>query len=231
MSVTEEEEAEKSCITIPDHIITDRHRIIPRTNMPIGIADEIAQRFHDKEHEAGKKEECQRKFEVYNSHPKENLKIKKEIGEDIKEISEAKPASHQSSPITSSSRHQTPSPEKQTSTPSSQNRKKSLAKKTRKVKYVSWIQIGKRHVIKIDDDIRQTFKCMSDVMELPDSDRQKIVSLRIDRYNENDSDITLIEALKIKGFTIYERKKVVDDDPLEIIPIVSWELLRKMECF
>ncbi|KAI3775835.1 hypothetical protein L1987_45589 [Smallanthus sonchifolius] len=69
------------------------------------------------------------------------------------------------------------------------------------------------------------------VTELPDSDLQKIMSLGIDRYNESESAKILIEALKLKGLSGYEMKKVVDEDHIEIIPIVSWELLSKIEKF
>ncbi|KAI3815513.1 hypothetical protein L1987_15184 [Smallanthus sonchifolius] len=124
-----------------------------------------------------------------------------------------------------------PSPKNEVSTPSSENRKKSLGKKIRKAKIISWNHIGKWYVIKRDDGSRQTFKCISEVMKLPHSDVQKIMSLGIDRYNESESANRLIEALKLKGFSRYEKKKVVDDDPIEIISIVSWELLSKMMKF
>ncbi|KAI3704325.1 hypothetical protein L1987_74543 [Smallanthus sonchifolius] len=68
-------------------------------------------------------------------------------------------------------------------------------------------------------------------MELPYSDLQKIMSLDIDRHNESESAKILIEALKLKGLSGYEMKKVVDEDPIEMIPIISWELLSKIEKF
>ncbi|KAI3802164.1 hypothetical protein L1987_30294 [Smallanthus sonchifolius] len=49
---------------------------------------------------------------------------------------------------------------------------------------------------------------------LPDSDLQKIVSLGIDRNNENDSATRLIEALKLKGFTGFDRKQALVNIPL-----------------
>ncbi|KAI3762950.1 hypothetical protein L1987_53395 [Smallanthus sonchifolius] len=60
--------------------------------------------------------------------------------------------------------------------------KKSLAKKTTKAKIISWSHVGKMYVIKKDDGSRETFRCISDVMKLPDSDHKKIMSLVISPF-------------------------------------------------
>ncbi|KAI3825246.1 hypothetical protein L1987_06727 [Smallanthus sonchifolius] len=139
--------------------------------------------------------------QAQTSFPLDILKIKKEIEEKTKDSSEPNSPPHQSSLITSPPRHQTPSPEKEVTTLSS--RKNSLAQKTKKAKIISWSHVGRRHVINRDDDNKETFKCISDIMKFPDSDLQKITSLGIDKYNENESAKRLIEALnKIEKFVI-----------------------------
>ncbi|KAI3704326.1 hypothetical protein L1987_74544 [Smallanthus sonchifolius] len=42
MSVTKEEDDEKTCSVIHEHVPTDPHNIILGTNMPLGMADEIS---------------------------------------------------------------------------------------------------------------------------------------------------------------------------------------------
>ncbi|KAI3815355.1 hypothetical protein L1987_15020 [Smallanthus sonchifolius] len=63
-------------------------------------------------------------------------------------------------------------------------------------------------------------------MELSNSDIQKIVSLCINRFNNSERARLLIQALKKKGFNVHEEEKM-EEVPLEIIPIVSRELLGK----
>ncbi|KAI3811034.1 hypothetical protein L1987_20749 [Smallanthus sonchifolius] len=70
------------------------------------------------------------------------------------------------------------------------------------------------------------FKCISDVMELSKSDLEKIGSLGIHRFNDSESARLLIQALKKKGFNIREEEKK-EEEPLEIVPTVSLELLEK----
>ncbi|KAI3827017.1 hypothetical protein L1987_01078 [Smallanthus sonchifolius] len=89
------------------------------------------------------------------------------------------------------------SPQRKLSTPSS-SRKKSLAKKSRKARIISWTHMSR--------------------------------SLGVDRFNESESSRILIEALKQRCFTGYEPKKV-EEESLEVIPIISWELLSKTEQF
>ncbi|KAI3825364.1 hypothetical protein L1987_06847 [Smallanthus sonchifolius] len=221
MPIIEEEEEQ---MDLSEHITTDPHSIIPGTNMPLVLADETTQRFQEEENEAAKREEAERKLEVSQSKAvarraiqkkisqKENiLKVRKEIGEESKNTSP-----------------QQTSPRIEISSP--QPEKKSLAKKPRKARIISWTHIGRRYVIKRDDNKRETFKCISDVMELPDLDLQKIKSLEVDRFNESESSRMFIEALKQRGFTGYEQKEV-EEEPLEVIPIISWELMSKTEQF
>ncbi|KAI3825507.1 hypothetical protein L1987_06997 [Smallanthus sonchifolius] len=117
-----------------------------------------------------------------------------------------------------------PSPQRTTTTPSS-SRKKRIVIKKRKASITSWNQVGKRYVIKRDDNTREIFKCISDVMELSNSDLERIVSLGIDRFNDSGSARLLLQALKKRGFNVREEEKK-EEEPLETIPIVSWELLR-----
>ncbi|KAI3774180.1 hypothetical protein L1987_48725 [Smallanthus sonchifolius] len=125
--------------------------------------------------------------------------------------------------------YSTPFPQRQIST-SPSSRKKSQSKKSRKARIISSTHIGRRFVIKRANKNIETYKCISDVMELPDSDLQKITGLRIDRFNENESSKMLIKVLKQRGFIVYEENKV-QEEPLEIVHIVTWELLSKTEQF
>ncbi|KAI3775841.1 hypothetical protein L1987_45596 [Smallanthus sonchifolius] len=78
MPVTEEED-EKTCSVIPEHVPTDPHSIILETNMPLGMDDEIAQRIQEEENEAAKKEESERKLEVYKSKGAARRQAQKKI--------------------------------------------------------------------------------------------------------------------------------------------------------
>ncbi|KAI3825039.1 hypothetical protein L1987_06514 [Smallanthus sonchifolius] len=75
MPIMEEEEIEKDV-----HVTTtdDRQSIIPGTNMPLGLAEELARRLYEKEDEAMRKEDAERKLEVYQSRmaAKRNLEKK-----------------------------------------------------------------------------------------------------------------------------------------------------------
>ncbi|KAI3825230.1 hypothetical protein L1987_06708 [Smallanthus sonchifolius] len=121
--------------------------------------------------------------------------------------------------------HSTPSPQRTITTPSS-SRKKWIAIKKRKASITSWNHVGRRYVIKRDDNTREMFKCISDIMELSNSDLEKIVSLGIERLTNSESARLLIHVIKERGFSVREEEKK-ERDPLEIIPIVSWELLGK----
>ncbi|KAI3813747.1 hypothetical protein L1987_18479 [Smallanthus sonchifolius] len=55
----------------------------------------------------------------------------------------------------------------------------------------------------------------------------RITSLGIARFNDNESSRLLILALKKRGFNVYEEEKK-EEEPLQIIPILSWELLGKI---
>ncbi|KAI3744935.1 hypothetical protein L1987_58033 [Smallanthus sonchifolius] len=63
----EDKEVEKSHKKDPAAVVSDHNRIIPGTQMPTGMADEIAQRFHEEELKVAQEEENQRKIEVYRS--------------------------------------------------------------------------------------------------------------------------------------------------------------------
>ncbi|KAI3811033.1 hypothetical protein L1987_20748 [Smallanthus sonchifolius] len=85
---------------IPTKTSEDPHRIIPRTNMPLGLADELARRLQEQEDEVMRKESVERKIKKQvrkeqvvaqqnistsqPSHPTELLKVKKEVVEQSK---------------------------------------------------------------------------------------------------------------------------------------------------
>ncbi|KAI3798041.1 hypothetical protein L1987_33307 [Smallanthus sonchifolius] len=134
--------------------------------------------------------------------------IKKEVAEELKASSP-----HQSltrKDVSSPSSQQTPSPRREYSTPYPQRitstpssfRKKSLAKKKEKPE--------SSHGFMLAEDLR------------------KIVSLGIDRFNDSERVRLLLQALKKKGFSVYEEKEK-EEEPLEVIPTVSCELLGKTE--
>ncbi|KAI3744941.1 hypothetical protein L1987_58039 [Smallanthus sonchifolius] len=77
----------------------------------------------------------------------------------------------------------------------------------------------------------ESYKCISDVMKLPDTDLQKIASLGVNRNTEHDSVVNLIKALKMRGFTGFEREEKIENTHVEHIIIMSWEYLNKMEKF
>ncbi|KAI3821679.1 hypothetical protein L1987_09248 [Smallanthus sonchifolius] len=159
-------------------------------------------------------------------HPTELLKVKKEAAEQSKassphqsptriELSTPYPQ-QTSSPMKD---HSTPSPQRTITTPSS-SRKKRIVIKKRKASITSWNHVGKRYVIKRDDNTREMFKCISDVMELSKSDLEKNVSLCIDRFNESESARLLIQALKKRGFSVREEEKK-EEEPFETVPILD----------
>ncbi|KAI3754612.1 hypothetical protein L1987_54399 [Smallanthus sonchifolius] len=135
MSVIVEEDIKED---VSENIATNLHSIIPGTNMPLGLADEIAQRLQEEEIEVARGEEAERNLEVYQSKvaitiqqnislnasaaqapsPLQILKIKKEFREEAKDTTPQETPSR----IKSSSLlpQQTPSPRREYSTPSPQ---------------------------------------------------------------------------------------------------------------
>ncbi|KAI3798048.1 hypothetical protein L1987_33315 [Smallanthus sonchifolius] len=77
---------------------------------------------------------------------------------------------------------------------------------------------------------KSSFKRKLTRKKLPNSDLRKIVSLGIDRFNDSERVRLMIQALTKKGFNVYEEKEK-EEEPLEVIPIVSCELLGKIGQF
>ncbi|KAI3808170.1 hypothetical protein L1987_24116 [Smallanthus sonchifolius] len=112
--------------------------------------------------------------------------------------------------------HPTPSPQRTITTRSS-SRKKRIAIKKRKASITSWNHVGRRYVIKRDDNTREMFKCISDVMELSNSDLEKIVSLGIDRFNDSESARLLIRVLKEREYLSVDRIITLVPDDLRAL--------------
>ncbi|KAI3808175.1 hypothetical protein L1987_24121 [Smallanthus sonchifolius] len=77
-ALTPAKETEKNVLTTTTD---DPQRIIPGTNMPLGLADELARRLQEQEDEAMRKESVERKLEVYQSRMAAKRKIQKKISQ------------------------------------------------------------------------------------------------------------------------------------------------------
>ncbi|KAI3783313.1 hypothetical protein L1987_42391 [Smallanthus sonchifolius] len=257
MSMVEQEETRKDVSETAD---ADPQSIIPGTNMPLGLADELAQRLQDEENEAIRREEAERKLEEYKSKAaakralqkmisqKESDKAQRKpwqneliasgrfqmrdlirikmstLSEMVKQVRKDQITTQQNITVNLNSSQSTPTELLEIKIEFAEKPKDLSPHQSPTRKEVS--TLSSQYVIKRDDNTRETFKCISDVMELSNIDLQKIVSLGIDIFNDSESARLLIQALKKKVFNVHEEEKK-EEEPLEVIPIVSWELLGK----
>ncbi|KAI3786576.1 hypothetical protein L1987_40349 [Smallanthus sonchifolius] len=226
MPIMEEEEAEK---VVP--ITTGKFQMRDLTGIKMSTVSEMVKQVR-KDQIISQQNISSNPNTPQPSHPTELLKVKKETAEEPKALSshltptriEVSTPSSQQTP-SPKKEYSTPSPQRTVSTPSSSRKKRLVLKKT-KASITSWNHMGQRYVIKRDDNTREMFKCISDVMELSKSNLERIVSLGIDRFNDSEGARQLIQARKKRGFSVREEEKK-EEEPLETIPIVSWQLLGK----
>ncbi|KAI3798040.1 hypothetical protein L1987_33306 [Smallanthus sonchifolius] len=77
MSMVEEKEEARKDVFVT--AVADPQSIIPGTNMPLSLADALAQRLQDEENEAMRREEVERKLEVYQSKAIAKRALQKKI--------------------------------------------------------------------------------------------------------------------------------------------------------